>query len=259
MTVGWLDEAVGVVGAVSVALMLVPQARSNAVRQSAKGMSRGMLGLWHVAAILSVSYFAQDAAESMFAILSFVAFAFVCCILEAQVVAYDPAAERSSTAKLVVIVLSTLGFFAASALLVAVLTAVFFASHDATFVYLVGNAAPSAFFLFGFFPQYFSFIRACSTEGYAFGVTALDMVGCSANAAALLLAGDGDDRSVREGLIDSGPFLAILAGEALLLVVAIAIAVSNSSAEKRCQPECSAKSEAKLEEGSCRAAPSSAV
>jgi len=248
MAVEWLGNAMGVVGAIGFALMLVPQARLNAVSQSTKGMSLGMIGLWHLACILSTAYFALEAAQSVFAILSFVAFALVCCVLEAQVVAYNPSVERSPWGKQLVILVGALGLFGLSALGTAVLTVVFFASHNAAFVYLVGNLCPSILLAVGFFPQYYTFIRAWSIEGYSFGVTVIDVIGSSANTAGLFLAGDG--RSVDAALKASAPFLAIIVGHVVLVTIAVVITGHKRLTGKADQPKCSAADGADLEEGS---------
>lgn len=235
----WLAALFGVVGIIGFALMMAPQALLNGRTMSTEGMSLSMVVLWHLAGILCGAYylaqylgtspgFAQSAASSgqasaLWMVVSVAFMVLLCCIIEAQVVAYGRLApEAKGIAR---------GFCSSKAMLSLLLTLAVstvaiwalgewmrIASMDTT--YWVGNMLASVLLGCGFLPQIWIFVSTRSIEGYSFGVTFFDIMGSAGNTA-VTLAPSGT--TIPQALVQAAPFLTIIGMHVLLISAAVVI------------------------------------
>mmetsp|Transcript_3958 Transcript_3958/g.11245 ORF Transcript_3958/g.11245 Transcript_3958/m.11245 type:complete len:248 (+) Transcript_3958:107-850(+) len=215
----WLVLILSITGIVCFMMMMVPQIFKNWRSQSTDGMSLALIITWHVAAVLTTAYFAAAPNISVLVALSIFVFAGCCGVCESQVLAYRPSRKHEkNNSCCVVLGVSTL-LLAVSAAVACALFAAFRAMPaDAT--YVVGNVLPSILLGAGFLPQMYEFISRRSVQGYSFGVTVFDLVGCSANTA-VIFAPAGV--VAQEALKESAPFLTIIAMHIVLLALAVLI------------------------------------
>lgn len=223
--------------------MLTPQALLNARRRSTTGMSLSLITLWHFSGVLSAGLFLAQPGGSIWLVLSMGSMALLCCVIEAQAIAFRPSAKQRNVAALLTI--TTVFLAAASACTVAALSLAM-RLCSASSAYLVGGLMPSLLVGLGFMPQIWVFLTTSSLDGYSFGVTVLDVVGSAANTAVVLASKDGD---MLQALAAAAPFLTIVAMHIVLISVALAV---------HCRTRWSSASEGRASNGAMRTARRSA-
>jgi hypothetical protein len=218
---GWVAEVCGYAGTAGFILMLTPQIVLNARKRSTEGLSMGLVLLWHSAAVLSTAFYITRQPLNLAPVLSVAVFALSSAILEGQIVAFDPTrAEKTAWPRSAVLAGVTalssalsVGLVAAVACLLDVLPPPFAA--DA-----IGDVLPTLLLALGFLPQFREFLQNWSIEGYSFGITFFDVTGSVGNTVAQL-ASPGS--SLGTALVNSLPFLLIIAMHCVLLVIAAVI------------------------------------
>jgi len=200
-------------------LMLVPQIVLNARKKSTEGLSFGLVGIWHVASILSAAFYVTQP-ESQMAACSMACFSLASAIIEGQMVAYGPLLEGTTRRRQVsvlvgVSVVATIASFCSSG---AVAWLILRLSTDAKF--LLGDVLPGVLLALGFIPQFYEFISNWSIEGYSFGVTVFDVVGSTGNTLALFATAGVQPA---QALVAAAPFLTIIAMHVVLLMIAAVI------------------------------------
>lgn len=215
-TITGLETALGLTGTVCFALMLAPQAWYNYRRQSTDGLSASLILVWHLASILYAAY-EVSSEESLAAVVwplaSMAGFMLFSCLIEAQFGAYGPRAVPLVAGFLGVCLLTAALTYACSLVL----------ALDPTLREVFGATVPSALLAVGFLPQLYEFLRSWSAEGYAFGVTAFDLVGSAANTGVVFLH---TELQLKQRVTAAMPFLVIFFMQVvLLLIVALVIAL----------------------------------
>jgi len=221
----WLGQTCGLIGTVCFVLMLVPQIYLNYRKQSTEGLSLGLVLMWHAASILSSAFYAVQTPVSPLVIGSMACFCFACGVLEGQMAAYRPAMKGLAASRRKGLLVA--GVCAAVAVLSALLIGLlywFFLTLPAAAVYLIGDVCASILLAAGFLPQFYEFLTSWSIEGYSFGVTAFDLVGCTGNVIVLFAQEDVDPLKALEA---AAPFLTVIAMHLLVLLIAGVIACSG--------------------------------
>lgn len=211
-----LDTACGAVGAACFALILAPQALLNHRRRSTDGLSLSLVVLWHLGSLIYGGALVVSGA-SAWLLASMASFCAMSAVLEAQVAVY---ARKASAPLAVVAAALTL----ASGLCIWLLARALAAAPTAVLA-LFGHVLPAAFFGVGFLPQLRVFVGTWEVEGYSFGVTALDVLGCAANTVVLARAGSLWP--------DALPLLTIISLHLVLLALAGWIKVTPRTGRKR--------------------------
>jgi len=217
-----LHDALGILGTVCFALMLAPQVYLNCSTRSTEGLSLPLIVLWHVSSLLAAAYYAVSDDSDTYGILSMMALAFFCGIVEAQFLSFRRKSQESrgvgftmGAGILCLTALSALSYVALIQVMKPLADVVLFA---------VGDILPSVLLCVSFFPQIYEFVHRWSIKGYSFGVTFFDVCGCTANT--VLIAGK-PGLSFGDKIAHAAPFVSIIIMHCVLIVLAIAICSSG--------------------------------
>jgi len=237
----WLVTALGVLGVIAFMLMLSPQVLLNHRRRSTKGMSVGLIVMWHVGSLLATAYYAALPEVAVFGALGLSVFSLFCGIVEAQAFAYKEArmsrkSSDESTDSMMHSLSSffTSGFAAPSwlrflvAFMAITLSGVvfdiglvfLFKATPAEVSFVVGNLASAVLWAVAFLPQMREFIVTRDITGYSFAVSAIDVTGCTANVI-ILFAPRG--ASAAQALTEGAPFVAIVVMHSVLVLTALLV------------------------------------
>eukprot|EP00450_Noctiluca_scintillans_P024790 CAMPEP_0194531932 /NCGR_PEP_ID=MMETSP0253-20130528/69323_1 /TAXON_ID=2966 /ORGANISM="Noctiluca scintillans" /LENGTH=198 /DNA_ID=CAMNT_0039377321 /DNA_START=102 /DNA_END=698 /DNA_ORIENTATION=+ len=181
----------------------------------------GLVSLWHIASTLACAYFLvmSDAAAAC----SFGAYLIVSCGLYGQFVAYrhSPKLHPPARRNLILIGVSCLCVLLTAAL-IGILMEMMLAV-DSAVTHILGSIMPTVLFGAGFLPQFYEFISSWSVEGFSFGLTAMDTMGCACNTVSLF----GKTNPLAKFLEEASPFLMIIVMQ--LLVVTLALVITRKS------------------------------